>query len=46
MVSKRFFGEEMLNIPGYKGNANQNNINIPSDPVKMATIKNTNNKCW
>jgi hypothetical protein len=37
--------EEMLNIPAQKENANQNHIKILT-PVRKATIKNTNNKCW
>jgi hypothetical protein len=37
--------EEMLNIPGHKGNANQNHTKIPSHA--WAVIKNiNNNKCW
>jgi hypothetical protein len=37
----------MLNIPGYKGNANQNHLKIPPNSFRMAIIKNTNNnKCW
>jgi hypothetical protein len=35
--------EEILNIPGYQGNVNQNSIKIL---VRMAVIKDTNNKCW
>jgi hypothetical protein len=40
--------EEMLNIPGCKGNANQNHVLIfYLSPVRMTIIKNTNNnKCW
>jgi hypothetical protein len=37
----------MLNIPGHKGNANQNTLRLYLIPVRMTTIKNTNsNKCW
>jgi hypothetical protein len=32
----------MLNIPGHKGNANQNHIKILLHSVRMVTIKNTN----
>jgi hypothetical protein len=35
----------MLTIPGHKGNANRNHTNI-LPPVRIATIKNINNKCW
>jgi hypothetical protein len=39
--------EEMLNILGYKGNANQNYIEIPPHPSQKAIINNiNNNKCW
>jgi hypothetical protein len=37
--------EEMLNIPGHKGNANQNNTEVPPHPVRMTFIKKTSNKC-
>jgi hypothetical protein len=30
--------EGMLNIPGHKGNANQNYIRIHLTPIRMATI--------
>jgi hypothetical protein len=37
----------MLNILGHKGNANQNTLRFYLTSVRMATIKNTNNKkCW
>jgi hypothetical protein len=36
----------MLTIPDHKGNVNQIHIKIPPHSCKMATIKNTNNKCW
>jgi hypothetical protein len=35
--------EEMINIPGHKENVNQNHIKQDLTPVRMATIKNTNN---
>jgi hypothetical protein len=34
--------KKMFNIPGHKGNANQNHTKIPPH-VRMVTIKNTNN---
>jgi hypothetical protein len=38
--------KKMLTIPGHKGNENQNHIKITPIPVRIATIKNTNNnKC-
>jgi hypothetical protein len=38
--------EEMLNIPGDKGDANENHIKI-SPHSSQTIIKNTNNnKCW
>jgi hypothetical protein len=36
----------MLNIPGHKGNANQNHTRVLLIPVRMAIIKKTNNKYW
>jgi hypothetical protein len=36
----------MFNIPGHKRNGNQNNVKMSLTPVRMAIIKNTNNKCW
>jgi diadenosine tetraphosphate (Ap4A) HIT family hydrolase len=38
--------EEMFNILGNKRNANQNCFKIHLIPVRMAIIKNNNNKCW
>jgi hypothetical protein len=39
--------EEMFNILSHKENANQNDIKIPSHPLRMTIIKKTNNnKCW
>jgi hypothetical protein len=35
--------EEILNIPGQKGNAKKTMLRIHISPVRMATIKNTNN---
>jgi hypothetical protein len=38
---------EILNIPGHKGNANQNHIKILPHHIRKVTIKKTkNNKCW
>jgi hypothetical protein len=38
--------EEMLSIPG-KGNADQTTLRFHFTPVRIASIKNTNNnKCW
>jgi hypothetical protein len=34
----------MLTIPGHKGNENNNHIKNPRHSIRMATIKNTNNK--
>jgi hypothetical protein len=39
--------KEMLNIPGHKGNATQSTLIFHITPVRIAIIKNTNNKeCW
>jgi hypothetical protein len=38
--------EEMLNIPGHKGKANQNQLQLHLTPVRMTITKNTNNKHW
>jgi hypothetical protein len=35
-----------LNIFSHQGNANKNFNDIPINPIKMAIIKKTNNKCW
>jgi hypothetical protein len=46
-IAKKKKSEEMLNIPGHKGNASQNRINFTFTPITMTTINNTsNNKCW
>jgi hypothetical protein len=34
--------EEMLNIPGHKGNANENTLRFHLTPVRMVTSKTTN----
>jgi hypothetical protein len=37
----------MFNIPGYKGNGNQNTLRFHLTSVRMARIKNrNNNKCF
>jgi hypothetical protein len=36
----------MVEIPGHKGNANQNTLRFPITPMRMVAIKNMNNKCW
>jgi hypothetical protein len=33
----------MVIIPGHKGNANQSQVRLLLTPVRMATIKNTDN---
>jgi hypothetical protein len=38
--------EKMLNIPGHKGNANQNQLRFHLTPVRIASNKNTTKKCW
>jgi hypothetical protein len=40
--------EKMLTISGHKGNANQTTVRFYFIPIRIATIKNTNNndKCW
>jgi hypothetical protein len=39
--------EKMLTIPDHKRNANQNHTKILPHPIRIATIKNTNNnKHW
>jgi hypothetical protein len=36
----------MLTIPGHKGKANQKHLRFYLTLVRMANIKNNNNKCW
>jgi hypothetical protein len=36
----------MLNIPGHKGNANQNHIKILVHSYKNGDYQEHNNKCW
>jgi hypothetical protein len=36
----------MFSIPGHKGNANQTTLTFHLTCVRIAPIKNTNNKCW
>jgi hypothetical protein len=38
--------EEMLNIPGCKEMQIKTMLRFLFTPVRMAVIKNTNNKCW
>jgi hypothetical protein len=39
--------EEMLTIPGHKGNTNQMSLRFHLTPLRMAVIKNTTTtKCW
>jgi hypothetical protein len=48
-VQKKKNHEEVLNVPGPKGNKNQNQVKIKTilTPGRMAIIKNTNNsKYW
>jgi hypothetical protein len=33
-------------LTGHKGNANQYYVHFHLNPVRMAIIRNTNNKCW
>jgi hypothetical protein len=37
--------EEMLNTPGHNGNEIKTTLRFHLTPVRMATIKKTNNKC-
>jgi hypothetical protein len=37
---------KMLNISSHKGNANQSTLRFHLTPVRIAIIKNTNNRCW
>jgi hypothetical protein len=39
--------EELINIPGHKGNANQTTLRFHLTPLRIAITKDTtNNKCW
>jgi hypothetical protein len=39
--------KKMFNILNQQGNANQNNLEIPLTPVRMAKIKNSgDSRCW
>jgi hypothetical protein len=39
--------EKTLTIPGHKGNKNKTTLRFHLTPIRIATIKNTNeNKCW
>jgi hypothetical protein len=45
-TNRQWIHEDMLNILGHKGNANQNHTEIPPHPSQVAIINNTSNNRW